>query len=236
MSNQQKVIVITGASQGMGAETVKAFRSRGHRVVATARSIKPTGDADLLAVAGDIGDPATARRVIDEAIERFGRIDTLVNNAGIFVAKPFTEYTAEDFKLLINVNLAGFFYVTQLALAQMEKQSSGHIVNITTTLVDHAMEALPAAMASLTKGGLAAVTRALAIEYAKRGIRVNAVAPGMIKTPMFTPDLYAKFGALHPMGRMGEMSDIVEAILYLDSAPFVTGEILHVDGGQIAGH
>jgi len=236
MSNQQKVIVITGASQGIGAETVKAFRCRGHHVVATARSIKVTDDADLLAVAGDIGEPATARRVIDETIKRFGRVDTLVNNAGIFVAKPFAEYTAEDFTSLIHVNLAGFFYVTQLALARMEKQSSGHIVNVTASLVDHAMEALPAAMASLTKGGLAAATRALAIEYAKRGIRVNAVAPGMIKTPMFPPDLYAKFGALHPMGRIGEMSDIVEAILYLDSAPFVTGEILHVDGGLVAGH
>ena len=187
-------------------------------------------------MAGDIGDPATASRVIDETIQRFGRIDTLVNNAGIFIAKPFAEYTAEDFASLVHVNLAGFFYITQFALARMAAQSSGHIVNVTASLVDHALEALPAAMASLTKGGIAAATRALAIEYAKRGIRVNAVAPGMIKTPMFPPDLYERFGALHPMGRMGDMSDIVDAILYLDSASFVTGEILHVDGGQVAGH
>jgi NAD(P)-dependent dehydrogenase (short-subunit alcohol dehydrogenase family) len=236
MSNSQKVIVVTGASQGIGAETVKAFRKLGHKVVATARSIRPSDDPDIVTVAGDITDPATARRVIGEAIARFGRVDTLINNAGIFIAKPFTKYTAEDYANVTGVNLAGYFYITQLAVEQMEKQSSGHVVNLTTTLVDHAVQGVPSVLASLTKGGLAAATRSLAIEYAKRGIRSNAVAPGIVKSPMHPEETHAALGALHPVGHMGEMSDIVNAILYLDSAPFVTGEILHVDGGQIAGH
>ncbi|TKC88803.1 SDR family oxidoreductase [Trinickia terrae] len=236
MSNSQKVVIVTGASQGIGAETVKAFRKQGYSAVATARSIQPSDDPHLATVAGDIGDPATARRVIDEAIKRFGRVDTLVNNAGIFIAKPFTQYTAEDFAAITNVNLAGYFYITQLAVAEMEKHSSGHVVNITTTLVDHAVDGVPSVLASLTKGGLAAATRSLAIEYAKRGIRANAISPGIIKSPMHPEETHAALGALHPMGHMGEMSDIVNAILYLDSAPFVTGEILHVDGGQSAGH
>ncbi|MGF6726678.1 NAD(P)-dependent dehydrogenase (short-subunit alcohol dehydrogenase family) [Paraburkholderia sp. GAS41] len=236
MSTSQKVIVVTGASQGIGAEVVKAFRKLDYRVVATARSIKASEDPNILAVAGDIADPATARRVISEGVARFGRIDTLVNNAGVFLAKPFTAYTAEDYASVIAVNLNGFFYITQLAIAEMEKQSSGHIVSISTTLADSAIDGVPSVLASLTKGGLNAATRSLAIEYAKRGIRANAVAPGIIKSPMHAVETHAALGALHPMGRMGEMSDIVNAIVYLDSAPFVTGEILHVDGGQIAGH
>ncbi|MEX3789742.1 SDR family NAD(P)-dependent oxidoreductase [Paraburkholderia sp. BR14374] len=236
MSQSPKVIVVTGASQGIGAETVKAFRQLGHNVVATSRSIKPSDDPNLVTVAGDIADPATARRVIETAVARFGRVDTLVNNAGIFVAKPFTQYTAEDYATVTGINLAGFFYITQLAVAQMEKRERGHVVNITTTLVDHAIDGVPSVLASLTKGGLAAATRSLAIEYAKRGIRANAVSPGIIKSPMHAPETHAALGALHPIGHMGEMSDIVNAILYLDSAPFVTGEILHVDGGQSAGH
>ncbi|NVH77492.1 SDR family oxidoreductase [Paraburkholderia sp. JPY432] len=236
MSQSPKVIVVTGASQGIGAETVKAFRQLGHNVVATSRSIKPSDDPNLVTVAGDIADPATARRVIETAVARFGRVDTLVNNAGIFVAKPFTQYTAEDYATVTGINLAGFFYITQLAVAQMEKRERGHVVNITTTLVDHAIDGVPSVLASLTKGGLAAATRSLAIEYAKRGIRANAVSPGIIKSPMHAPETHAALGALHPIGHMGEMRDIVNAILYLDSAPFVTGEILHVDGGQSAGH
>ncbi|WP_206997936.1 SDR family NAD(P)-dependent oxidoreductase [Trinickia mobilis] len=236
MSNSQKVAVVTGASQGIGAETVKAFRKLGYNVVATARSIQPSDNPNIATVAGDIADPATARRVIDEAVKRFGRVDTLINNAGIFIAKPFTQYTPEDFAAITAVNLAGYFYITQLAVAEMEKQKSGHVVNITTTLVEHAIDGVPSVLASLTKGGLAAATRSLAIEYAKRGIRANAVAPGVIKSPMHPQETHAALGALHPLGHMGEMSDIVNAILYLDSAPFVTGEILHVDGGQIAGH
>ncbi|KDP88268.1 MULTISPECIES: SDR family NAD(P)-dependent oxidoreductase [Cupriavidus] len=236
MSTSQKVVVVTGASQGIGAEVVKAFRQRDYRVVATARSIKPSDDDNILTVAGDIADPATARRVISEAVARFGRIDTLVNNAGIFIAKPFTQYTAEDYAAKTSVNLAGFFYITQLAIAEMEKRSSGHVISVTTSLVDHAINGVPSVLASMTKGGLNAATKSLAIEYARSGIRANAVSPGIIKSPMHPPETHAALGALHPVGRMGEMSDIVDAILYLDSAPFVTGEILHVDGGQSAGH
>jgi NAD(P)-dependent dehydrogenase (short-subunit alcohol dehydrogenase family) len=189
-----------------------------------------------LTVAGDIADPETARRVISEAVARFGRVDTLVNNAGIFVAKPFTSYTAEDYAAVTAVNLNGFFHITQLAIAEMEKQSSGHVVSITTSLVDHAIDGVPSVLASLTKGGLNAATKSLAIEYAKRGIRANAVSPGIIKSPMHGEETHAALGALHPVGHMGEMSDIAQAVLYLDSATFVTGEILHVDGGQSAGH
>jgi NAD(P)-dependent dehydrogenase (short-subunit alcohol dehydrogenase family) len=236
MSTSQKVVVVTGASQGIGAEVVKAFRKLDYRIVATARSIKPSDDANILNVVGDITDPETARRVISEGVARFGRIDTLVNNAGVFVAKPFTSYTAEDYAAVTAVNLAGFFYITQLAIAEMEKNSSGHVVSITTTLAEHAIDGVPSVLASLTKGGLNAATKSLAIEYAKRGIRANAVAPGIIKSPMHPAETHAALGTLHPMGHMGEMSDIVNAILYLDSAPFVTGEILHVDGGQSAGH
>ena len=236
MSTSQKVVVVTGASQGIGAETVKAFRKLDYRIVATARSIKPSEDPNIVTVAGDIADPATARRVIAEGVARFGRIDTLVNNAGVFIAKPFTGYTSEDYAAVTGVNLNGFFYITQLAIAEMEKNNSGHVVSITTTLADHAIDGVPSVLASLTKGGLNAATKSLAIDYAKRGIRANAVAPGIIKSPMHAPETHGALGALHPMGHMGEMSDIVNAILYLDAAPFVTGEILHVDGGQSAGH
>ena len=236
MSSAAKVAVITGASQGIGAALVKAYRDRNYRVVATARTIKPWNDDDILVVPGDIADPKTAQRVISEGVARFGRIDTLVNNAGIFIAKPFADYTEADYAAMVAVNLTGFFHITQRAIAEMEKQGSGHIVQITTALVDHAMSSVHAVLASLTKGGLNAATKSLAIEYAKRGIRVNAVAPGIIKTPMHPVESHADLGALHPLGRMGEISDIVDAILYLESASFVTGEILHVDGGQSAGH
>jgi NAD(P)-dependent dehydrogenase (short-subunit alcohol dehydrogenase family) len=236
MSNQQKVAVITGASQGIGAGLVKAFRDRNYRVVANSRSIKPSSDPDVITVAGDIGDRAVAKRVVEEAIKHFGRIDTLVNNAGIFTAKPFTAFTEQDYADNISVNLNGFFHITQLAIAEMEKQRSGHIVSITTSLVDHAIDGVPSVLASLTKGGLNAATRSLAIEYAKRGIRVNAVAPGVIKTPMHGVETHGALAGLHPVGRMGEISDITDAVIYLDSAGFVTGEILHVDGGQAAGH
>jgi NAD(P)-dependent dehydrogenase (short-subunit alcohol dehydrogenase family) len=236
MGTERKVAVITGASQGIGAALVKAYRDRNYRVVATARSVKPSSDADILVVPGDIAERKTAERTISEAVKRFGRVDTLVNNAGIFIAKPFTQYTEADYAAVLGVNLAGFFHITQLALAEMEKQGGGHVVQITTSLVDHAMSGVPAVLASLTKGGLNAATKSLAIEYAKRGIRVNAVALGNIKSPLHPVETHEALAALHPIGRMGEISDIVEAILYLESASFVTGEILHVDGGQSAGH
>lgn len=236
MSTFKKVVVVTGASQGIGAELVKAFRARDYAVVATARSIGASDDANLLTVAGDIADPATARRVIAEGVAKFGRIDTLVNNAGIFIAKPFTDYTAEDYAAILGVNLSGFFNITQLAIAEMARQGSGHVVTITTTLTDHAISGVPSVLASLTKGGLNSATKSLAIEYAKKGIRANAVSPGIIKSPMHPAETHEALGGLHPMGHMGEMKDIADAVLYLDNAPFVTGEILHVDGGQSAGH
>ena len=231
-----KVVIITGASQGIGAAVVQAYRALDYRVVATSRSIQPSTDPNILTVPGDIADPATAQRVIREALATFGRVDSLINNAGIFIAKPFTAYTQDDYANVLAVNLNGFFYITQLAITEMLKQRAGHIVNITTSLVDHAIDGVPSVLASLTKGGLSAATKSLAIEYAKRGIRVNAVSPGIIKTPMHGEDTHAALGRLHPVGRMGEASDIAQAIIYLENAGFVTGEILHVDGGQSAGH
>jgi NAD(P)-dependent dehydrogenase (short-subunit alcohol dehydrogenase family) len=236
MGTEQKVAVITGASQGIGAALVKAYRDRNYRVIATARTIQPSTDDGVITVAGDIADRTTAERAIAAGMDRFGRIDTLVNNAGIFIGKPFIQYTQADYAAILGVNLAGFFHPTQLAVAEMLKQGSGHVVQITTSLVDHAFSGAPSALASLTKGGLNAVTKSLAIEYAKRGIRVNAVALGVIKTPMHPVETHATLDTLHPLGRMGEISDVVDAILYLESAGFVTGEILHVDGGQSAGH
>jgi NAD(P)-dependent dehydrogenase (short-subunit alcohol dehydrogenase family) len=236
MNNPRKVAVITGASQGIGAGLVQAFRDRDYRVIANSRSIKPSSDPDILAIAGDISDRAVAERVIKEGLAQFGRIDTLVNNAGVFVAKPFTAYTPEDYVHVLGVNVAGFFHITQAAVAEMEKQGSGHVVTITTSLVDHAIDGVPSVLASLTKGGLNAATKSLAIEYAKRGIRVNAVSPGIIKTPLHAPETHGWLAGLHPVARMGEIGDIAQAVIYLESAGFVTGEILHVDGGQSAGH
>ena len=236
MADERKVAVITGASQGIGAALVKAYRDRDYRVVATARSVKPSNDTDILVVPGDVADRKTAERAISEGMARFGRIDTLVNNAGIFIAKPFTQYTKADYEAILGVNVAGFFNMTQLAVAEMEKQGSGHVVQVSTSLIDHANAGIPSVLASLTKGGLNGATKSLAIEYATRGIRVNAVSLGVIKTPMHAVETYTGLAALHPVGRMGEISDVVDAILYLEQANFVTGEILHVDGGQSAGH
>ena len=237
MSHSKKVVVVTGASQGLGAGIVEGFRKLGYQVVATSRSIQPSSDPDILTVAGDIADPVTAEKIIREGVARFGRIDTLVNNAGIFLAKPFTAYTREEYVNTVATNMGSFFHMSQQAIAQMEKQGEGgHVVSITTSLVDHAIDGVPSVLASLTKGGMNAATKSLAIEYAKRGIRVNAVSPGIIKTPMHGEENHAALGSLHPVGHMGEVQDIVAAVLYLDSANFVTGEILHVDGGQSAGH
>ncbi|HEY9642292.1 MAG TPA: SDR family oxidoreductase [Coleofasciculaceae cyanobacterium] len=236
MNTEQKVALITGASQGIGAALVKAYRDRNYRVVAVSRSIQPSNDDGIIAVSGDIADRKTADRAIIEAVTRFGRIDTLINNAGIFIAKPFTQYTQDDYEAYLGTNIAGFFHITQLAIAEMEKQGSGHIVQISTSLVDNPIAGVPSVLASLTKGGLNAATKSLAIEYARRGVRVNAVALGTIKTPMHPVETHAQLNALHPIGHIGEISDAVDAILYLESANFVTGEILHVDGGQSAGH
>lgn len=236
MSKQQKVVVVTGASQGIGAGIVKRYREQGYMVVANSRNIEQGSDEGVIAVPGHIGDRAVAARVVQTAMERFGRIDTLINNAGIFIGKPFTDYTVEDFRNVIDVNLGGFFHITQLAIEQMLKQKQGHIVQITTALVEHPISAVPTGLATLTKGGLDAVTRGLAIEYAKSGIRVNAVAPGIVKTPMHAPETHGFLKNLHPLGRMGEVDEIADAVLYLERAGFVTGETIHVDGGQHAGH
>ncbi|MFF7559179.1 SDR family NAD(P)-dependent oxidoreductase [Streptomyces pseudovenezuelae] len=237
MSTQhQKVAIITGASQGIGAALVEGYRKLGHAVVATSRTIAPVDDADVLTVQGDIADPATAERVVAAAVERFGRIDTVVNNAGVFVAKPFTAYTAEDYATVTGINVAGVFHLTQRAVPHLLAQGGGHIVNITTSLVDSADARVPSVLASLTKGGLQSATKSLAVEYATRGIRVNAVSPGTVRTPMHAEETHDFLAALHPVGRMGEVSDIVDAVLFLETAPFVTGEILHVDGGMSAGH
>ncbi|MGW7261571.1 SDR family NAD(P)-dependent oxidoreductase [Streptomyces sp. NPDC054834] len=235
-SQNQKVAIVTGASQGIGAGLVEAYRKLGHAVVATSRTIAPAADADILTVQGDIADPATAERVVAAAVERFGRIDTLVNNAGVFVAKPFTDHTADDYAAVTGVNLGGFFRISQLAVPHMLARGGGHIVNVTTSFVDNADSRVPSVLASLTKGGLQSATKSLAIEYATRGIRVNAVSPGTIRTPMHPEETHQGLAALHPVGRMGEVGDIVEAVVFLETAPFVTGEILHVDGGMSAGH
>lgn len=236
MSTEQKVAIVTGASQGIGAGILQAFRDRNYRVVATSRSIKPVADSGVVTVQGDIGVAETAERIFKAALENFGRVDTLVNNAGMFMAKPFTIYSPDDYALYMTTNVTSFFHMTQRALELMSKQGRGHVVTITTSLVDQPMSSVPAALASLTKGALGAATKALAIEFAKSGVRVNAVSPGIIKTPMHPPQAHQALAALHPMGRMGEVSDVVEAVLYLDGAGFVTGEVLHVDGGQAAGH
>ena len=234
----QKVAIVTGGSQGIGSGLVEGYRQRRWAVVANSRSIKPSKDPDVLTVEGDISKQATADQIISRAIDRFGRIDTLVNNAGVFVSKPFTDYTAEDYALVTGVNLAGFFWLTQRAIGQMLKQRSGHVVNISASIADSADSVEPTALAALTKGALAAVTRSLAVEYASRGIRVNAVAPGIIQTALHPAESYAPealAGKLPPLGRAGRVSDVVDGIMYLESAPYITGEILHIDGGRTAG-
>ncbi|MDF2825829.1 MAG: 3-oxoacyl-ACP reductase [Mycobacterium sp.] len=240
MTSTPRVAVITGASQGIGAGLVDGYRKLGYAVVANSRTISEYGDPLILAVPGDIGQPGVGLRLVDTAVEHFGRIDTVVNNAGIFIAKPFVDYTDEDYDAITGVNLRGYFELSRAAVTRMLEQDTdprgGHLLTISTTLVEHANSAVPSALASLTKGGLNAATRALAIEYAGRGIRSNAVALGIIRTPMHKPAEYSFLDALHPVGHVGEISDVVDAVLYLENAPFVTGEILHVDGGQSAGH
>lgn len=238
MASERKVAIITGASQGIGASVMEGFRQIGYGVVANSRAI---GEVDIvrdpatLIVDGDIASPETADRIVNAAIERFGRIDTLINNAGLFIAKPFLEYSEADFAAMIAVNLAGFFHMSQKVIPWMLRAGAGHVVNITATIAEQPMATLATAVATLTKAGLNAVTRALAIEYAGRGIRVNAVSPGVINTPMHSPKMHGFLAGLQPIGRMGEPQDVRDAVLYLEKAAFVTGEILHVDGGASAG-
>ncbi|WP_329560441.1 SDR family NAD(P)-dependent oxidoreductase [Kitasatospora sp. NBC_01266] len=242
MSSAKKVAIVTGASRGIGAAVAAAYRGNGYAVVATARAIPSSHDPDVLAVPGDLSRPGTGARIVEQALDRFGRIDTLVNNAGVYLEKPFTDYTDADYDLVTGVNLRGFFDVTRSAIpAMLAGGAGGHLLCVSTSLVDRANARIPAALASLTKGGLVAATKELAIEYAARGIRANAVSLGVIRTPMHPDDPGdpddpgGSLAALHPLGRMGEIPDVVEAIMYLERASFVTGEILHVDGGQSAG-
>ncbi len=240
MAAKSKTAIVTGASQGIGAGIVSAFLERGYRVVASSRSITKSGtfsSADNLAlVDGDIGDPATAAKIAETAVGRFGTIDALVNNAGIFFSKSFLDYTIADFRSLVSTNLEGFLYVTQLAIKQMLRQKSGgSVISITTTMVEHPIAGIPAAVPMMTKGGLEAATRNLAMEYAKDGIRVNAVAPGVVDTPMHENDPKDVLKTLSPMGRIVSVKDVADAVVYLTEAPTVTGEVLHVDGGSHAG-
>jgi NAD(P)-dependent dehydrogenase (short-subunit alcohol dehydrogenase family) len=239
MANTVKTAIVTGASRGIGAGLVEAFLKRGYNVVANSRHITKANpfaaSANLALVDGDIGDRSTAAKIVDTAISKFGRIDVLINNAGVFIPKAFTEYTTEDFDTLVSTTLAGFPYVSQLTVKQMLRQKSGSIINISTTLVDQPIAGVGAAVQIMLKGALNAVTRALSIEYAKEGIRVNTIAPGVINTPMHKPETHEFLKGLHPVGRIGEVNEIVDAALFLTDATFTTGEILHVDGGAHAG-
>ncbi|MBL8233649.1 MAG: SDR family oxidoreductase [Bryobacterales bacterium] len=239
MHTHKQTAVITGASSGIGLALAQAFHRSGFQVVANSRTITSRGalapSETLLLVDGDIGEPATARTLIAAAVERFGSVDVLVNNAGIFVPKPFHEYSAEDFHRVMHTNVSGFFYVSQEAVRHMRLNGGGHILNITTTLAQQPVAGVTAALTSLTKGALNAVTKELAIEYAKDGIRVNAIAPGIIDTPMHKPENHDALRHLHPIARLGTVEEIADAALFLARAPFVTGEVLHVDGGAHAG-
>jgi NAD(P)-dependent dehydrogenase (short-subunit alcohol dehydrogenase family) len=239
-ANTQKTVIVTGSSQGIGAGLVKAFLDRRYSVVANSRHISKSGAfaaSDKLAlVDGNIAEPATAVKIAEVAISKFKSIDTLVNNAGIFFSKPFTDYTVDDLRSLVSVNIEGFLFITQLAIKQMLAQKGGgSIVNITSTMVDHPIAGANATVPMITKGGLEAVTRSLAMEYVKQGIRVNAVAPGIVDTPMHKNDPKDILKQLQPMGQISEVQDIVDAIVYLTEAHQVTGEVLHVDGGAHVG-
>jgi len=236
MSNKKKAI-ITGASHGIGAGLVEAFLKQGYNVVATALGATGslTASPSLVVIDGDIGRQETAAKVVEAAIDNFGTIDVLVNNAGIYRTKPFTDFTTEDFSALVSTNLLGFLYITQLTVKQMLKQKSGNVVTITAALADQPITGVNASVSMITKGGLNTVTRSLAIEYAKEGIRFNAVAPGVVDTPMHKGDSKDSLKALQPMGKVVDVKDVVDAVLYLAQAAQVTGEILHVDGGSHAG-
>jgi NAD(P)-dependent dehydrogenase (short-subunit alcohol dehydrogenase family) len=240
LENKRKTAVVTGASQGIGAGLVKAFLDRGYNVVANSRNISKSGafkpSVNLALADGNIADPATAATLARIARDKFGSIDALVNNAGIFFMKPFTDYTVDDLRSLTAVNIEGFLFMSQLAVKQMLAQGTGgSIVNITSTLVDHPIAGVNVTIPMITKGGLQAVTRSLAMEYVKQGIRVNAVAPGIVDTPMHENDPKDFLKTLQPMGQISTVQDIVDAIVYLTEAKQVTGQVLHVDGGSHVG-
>lgn len=232
----KKTAIVTGASGGIGGGLVEGFLKAGYNVVATSREVGPLiASPGLVTVAGDIGKQETAASVVEAAIRHFGSVDVLVNNAGIYLTKPFTEFTIEDFNALVSINLLGFFLMTQLTVKQMLKQKSGNVVSTSAALADLPIAGVNASISMMTKGGLNTVTRSLAIEYAKEGIRFNAVAPGVVNTPLHKDDPKDALRGLQPMGRFAEVKDIVDAVLYLAQAEQVTGEVLHVDGGAHAG-
>ena len=236
---QQPVAIVTGASSGIGLGLTQALLERGWRVVATSRSIskskKLKPSPDLVLVDGDAGHKETAVKVADVALKHFGRLDLLVNNAGIYIPKAFTDYTEEDYNLVMNTNVASFFYMTQQVIPQMKKQKSGHVVDISAVVADQPSGAAPAVLAVLSKSPMPAVNKALALEYDAHNIRFNTVSPGVINTPMHANDDHAALAKFHPLARMGEISDVVDAVLYLQNATFVTGENIRVDGGVHAG-
>lgn len=234
---EKQTAIITGASGGIGAGLVEGFLNEGYDVVATSRRVSQslTPSASLVLVDGDIGKQETAFKAVDAAVGHFGTVDVLVNNAGIVLKKPFTGYTTDDFNALVSTNLLGFFYITQVVVGQMLKQKSGCVVNISAALVDQPFASDKASVSMLTKGGLNSITRSLAIEYAKEGIRFNAVAPGAVDTPLHKDEFKETLRTFQPMGKIVEVSDVVEAVLYLAQAAQVTGEVLHVDGGEHAG-
>ena len=238
-SNEKPVAIVTGASSGIGLGIVQALLDRGYRVVGTSRTITKSKElkssADLVLVDGDVSKKETAVKVADAAVKHFGRIDLLVNNAGIFIPKAFTDYSEDDYNLVMNTNVASFFYMTQQVVPQMKKQSSGHVVNISAVLADQPSGSVPALLAVLSKSPMPAVSKALALEYAASNIRFNTVSPGNINTPMHANDNHEALAKFHPLARMGEISDIVDAVLFLQNATFVTGENIRVDGGVHAG-
>ena len=236
---KNQVAIVTGASSGMGLAITLALVEHGYRVVANSRTISKSKDlkasGNLVLVDGDIGQKETAVKVADAAISHFGRIDLLVNNAGIYVPKPFTDYTPEDFAMMISTNIAGYFFITQQAVTQMRKQKSGHVIGIATTLVDQPLAGAPISLPIITKSTVPAFSRELAMEYVADGIRANTISPGIVNTPMHVNDDHEYLKKLHPIPRLVEVSEIVDAVLYLQSAPMVNGENIRIDGGAHAG-
>ncbi len=238
-TNKNQVAIVTGASSGMGLGITRALLEQGFRVVGNSRTISKSKElkasADLVLVDGDIGKKDVAVKVAEAAVKNFGRIDLLVNNAGIYVPKPFTDYTPEDFEMMISTNVAGYFFITQQVVTQMRKQKSGHIVSISTTLVDQPLAGAPISLPVITKSTIPAFSRALAMEYVADGIRANTISPGIVNTPMHANNDHEYLKKLHPIPRLVEVSEIVDAVLYLQSAPMVNGENIRIDGGAHAG-
>jgi NAD(P)-dependent dehydrogenase (short-subunit alcohol dehydrogenase family) len=236
MATERKVVVVTGASQGLGEAFVKAYRERGWRAVGNSRSIAPSSDPDYVTVAGDVGEPEIARKVVRTALERFGRVDTLINNAGIWRPGPIEGISEDLYRRVMSTNLDSMFFATQAAVPAMKKQGGGHVVQISTSLVEHALQTVPAVLASLTKGAGVAATRGLAMELASSNIRVNTISLGIVMTPLHDGSNPEDLKSFSPLNRNGRIEDVVRAINYLEDADYVTGEIHYVDGGRTAGH